>query len=719
MTATSIPAKVINRVGTETISFFLRPVRIIKSYQRSNLRPDLIAGLTVAVVLLPQAIAFALIAELPPEMGVYAAIVAAIVGGLWGSSNHLHTGPTNATSLLVLATLLPIAAVGTETFLISAGLVAVMVGILQIVLGVARLGILVNFVSDSVIIGYTAGAGILIAVNQVRNLLRLDFPSSSSLITTIQNVFVTLPETHWISLAIGLITIVLIILQKRFLPKWPGPLILMMISAAVVGVAGLDQMGVEIIGEIPRSLPPLAKLPLLDFNLIFNLSSGAMAIAAIGLVQAIAISRSIAGQTRQRLDSNQEFIGQGLANLLCGFFSGYCVTGSISRSSINYDLRAKTPLASVFSGLFVLIAMFVLSPYAAYVPRTVLAGVLMVIALGMIDMAEIKRILRGTRGDAVIMVASIISTLFLPLQFAVLVGILLSFAVYVLRTSVPRIIPVLPGENFKHFTPQLDREPCTQMSIIDIYGDLYFGAVTHVDEAIRNHMEMYPDQRFLLLRMFSVNQIDISGVHALEALVQTYRDRGGDVYMMRTQEPIIARLKSTEFYNFLGDDHFLPYQTAIDYIFHRVLDPTICIYECDVRVFLECQNLPRPQKHPKEREITLPLEMPKQDVEKVEPQELWKEIHTSGAPVIIDVREKREFTRGHIPQAKSIPLLKLFGDISQVPKDQPVVFVCLGGRRSTRATYALSRQGYKNLRVLDGGMLAWEAAGLLEAIDDW
>jgi SulP family sulfate permease len=574
-------------------------------------------------------------------------------------------------------------------------------------------------VSDSVIIGYTAGAGILIAVNQIRNLLHLEFPSSSSLITTIQNVLVYLPETHWLSLIIGLITIVLVILQKRFFPKLPGPLILMMVSATIVGFAGLDQMGVEIIGEIPRSLPPLAKLPLLDLGLIADLAPGVLAIGAIGLVQSMAISRAIAGQSRQRLDSNQEFIGQGLANLFCGFFSGYPVTGSISRSSINYDLRAKTPLASVFSGIFVLIAMFVLSPYAAYVPRTVLAGVLVVIALGMIDKAEITRILKGTRGDAVIMVATFISTLFLPLQFAVLVGILLSFAVYVLRTSVPRVIPVLPGENFKHFTPQLDRDPCTQMGIIDIYGDLYFGAVPHVDEAIRNHMEMYPDQRYLLLRMFSVNQIDISGVHALEALVQAYRDRGGDVYMMRTQEPIIDRLKSTEFYDFLGEDHFLPYQTAIDTIFHRVLDPAICIYECEARVFLECQNLPRPQQHPKEREITLPLEMPEQDVKSVESQKLWDELHTPSAPVIIDVREKREFTRGHIPQAESIPLLELFGDISQVPKNQPVVFVCRGGRRSTRATYTLSRQGYQNVRVLQGGMLAWEAAGLLEAIDDW
>ena len=358
------------------------------------MRSDLIAGVTVAVVLLPQAIAFALIAELPPAVGLYAAIVAAIVGALWGSSNQLHTGPTNSTSLLVLATLLPIAAVGTPEYLAAAGLMAVMVGVFQMALGVSHLGILVNFVSDSVIIGYTAGAGILIGFNQIRHLLRLDFPSTSSLIATIQELIKNYSDIHFISLAIGGGAMLLLILQKRFLPKWPGALIIMVLSAAIVGIAGLDEQGVEILGEIPRNLPPIAKIPLLNLSLIADLSTGVLAVGAIGLVESIAISRSISSQSRQRLDSNQEFIGQGLANLFSGCFSGYSVSGSFTRSAINYDSGARSPLAGVFSGIFVLIAMFMLAPFAAYVPRAALAGVLVVTAYGMIDKAEMKRILR-------------------------------------------------------------------------------------------------------------------------------------------------------------------------------------------------------------------------------------------------------------------------------------------------------------------------------------
>jgi SulP family sulfate permease len=229
-------------------------------------------------------------------------------------------------------------------FLAAASLMAVMVGVAQVLLGVSRLGLLVNFVSDSVIIGYTAGAGILIAANQLRHLLRLDVSSSSRLLTTLNDVLFHLPVTHWPSLLIGLGTIVFLLLQKRFLPKWPGPLLVMIVSAALVGVMGLDTQGVEIIGEIPTSLPPLTDFSLWNFDLIYDLSSGALAISAIGLVQAIAIARSIAGQSRQRLDSNQEFIGQGFANLLSGLFSGYSVSGSISRSAMNYELRARSTI---------------------------------------------------------------------------------------------------------------------------------------------------------------------------------------------------------------------------------------------------------------------------------------------------------------------------------------------------------------------------------------
>ncbi len=703
-----------NQIWQRTSKYILRPAEIIQEYRLSDLRPDLIAGLTVAIVLLPQAIAYALIAELPPEVGLYSAIIAAIIGSLWGSSNHLSTGPTNTLSLLVLTTLLPIVKPGSSEYIIIAGLMAVMVGIFQLALGVARLGVLVNFVSDSVIIGFTTGAGVLIAMNQIRHILRLDFPSHHSLLATINEISTHIQETHSVSLALGGGILIMIILMRKFIPKWPAPLLGMVVAAICVAFLNLDQQGLIVIGELPRSLPPLTKFTF-DINWIANLSSGAFAVGSIGLVESIAISRSIASVSKQRLDSNQEFIGQGLANIASGLFSGYSTAGSFTRTGVNYDANARTPLAGVIAGIFVLISMLLFGPLAAYVPRTALAAVLLVTAYGLIDRKEIARILKGTRGDAAILVVTFLATLFLPLQFAVLTGILLSLAIHIVRTSIPRVIPVLPADNFRHFTYQPDKAPCPQLAIFDIFGDLYFGAVNHVGDIIREYLDKNPNQRFLLLRMFSVDNCDISGIHTLESVVDLMRDRGGDMYFMRVQDPVMRRMKSTGFCDHLGEDNFLSYDEAIGFLYHRVLDPTICIYECDQRVFKECQNLPKRINHP--IETPLQTEIPAGRVPGISPKELWAELHSENPPQIIDVREPREFKKMHILQAQSTPLFRLLSDSSIIPKDTPLVFVCHGGRRSTRATYLFSNQGFKNIRVLRGGMLAWDAANLIEAVD--
>lgn len=705
----------LKHLWSDTSAYFLRPITFIQSYRRGYLHSDLIAGLTVGIVALPQAIAYAMIAELPPQYGLYAAVVAAIFGALWGSSNHLSTGPTNTTSLIVLATLIPVADSGDERYLLAAGVMAVMVGIFKIVLGVARMGVLVNFVSDSVIIGFTAGAGFLIGANQLRHLLRLEIPSSASLIDTLQGLALHIAEVHWVSFVIGSGVLIVVAVTKWLAPKLPGSLLGMVVATGIVGGLRLDQGGVLVIGELPRGLPPLAHLPILDLQLISQLSMGALAVGAISLVEAVAISRSIARQSGQHLDSNQEFIGQGIANLVAGFFSGMPVSGSFARSAINYEAGAKTSVSSIIAGFFVLISMVLIAPLAAFLPRAALAGVLLVSAYGLIDRKEMARIWRGARGDAAIMVITFLATLFLPLQFAVLTGILISFAVYILGTSVPRIVPVLPSDNFSHFEPNSKAQPCTQLAILEIFGDLYFGASGHVEEEIRHYLEAHPGQRYLLLRMLSVDQIDISGVHALESIVRTIRQRGGDMYMVRTQAPVLELFKSTGFLDVLGEDHFLDYGTAISTLFNRILDPAVCIYECEARVFEECLNLPRPGKLPEE--ALVPLVIPKHPVPTISSLALWQELHQPRPPVVIDVREPREFHQGHIPQAQSIPLFNLIRDPSQIPQIRPVVLVCRSGRRSTRAIYMLNQKGYSNLRLLEGGMLAWEYAGFLDAVD--
>lgn len=697
------------------IAFYLqRPYRLIRDYKKEDLRPDLFAGITVAVVLLPQAIAFAIIAELPPQMGLYTAIIGGIVGALWGFNNQIINSPTNALSLLVAASLAGIVPAGTSEFVVAAGLMAVMAGIFQLVMGLARLGILVNFVSHSVIVGFATGAGILIGINQIAPLLRLSF-SSDSVLQTVQGVALNLGNAHMPTAAVGLGTVLAVLIMRRVTPRLPAPLISMVVASLVVFLFRLDKAGVAVIGQLPTQLPPLANLPLFDLNLIGKLSASALAVGSIGLVQTVAIARSLATQSGARLDSNQGFVGQGLANIASGFFSGYAASGSFSVTAVNQKGGAKTPVSSIFASLFVLVAMLVLAPLAAYLPRSALSGVLIITAISMIDRAEIGRIWRGTQGDAVIMLFTLMGTLFLAIEFAVLSGILLSFALYIYRTSVPRVHAVIPDTDFRHFAYRPDLDPCPQLGIVDIMGDLYFGAVNHVEESILEIAAQHPEQQYLILRMNHVNQVDFSGIHMLENIVRAYRERGGDVFLVRVDHRVRRIMATTSFDQHLGIDHFPSEDEVISHLFYHYLDPAICIYECPVRIFRECQNLPKRIDLPHMPLLTNGAVL--EDVPQLTPEALWERLHEKEPPLVIDVREPREFRRGHIPAAQLIPLPKLLLEGVNLSPEQPIVLVCRRGRRSRRAAYALKQLGCQNLTMLQGGMIAWEAAGLLEAVE--
>ncbi|GJM40881.1 MAG: sulfate transporter [Ardenticatenaceae bacterium] len=705
------------------IRFLQRPATLFRTYDRNNLRPDLIAGLTVTVILLPQAIAFALIAELPPQMGLYSAILGALVGGLWGSSNQIHTGPTNAISLLVFSSLAAVVAPDTLQFAIAAGVMAVMVGFFQLLMGLLRLGMLVNFVSHSVIVGFASGAGVLIAIKQVNPLLGLSF-ESHNVAETVAGIVTHLPDSHLQTGAIGLGTMVFIVLLRRVSKRLPAPLITMIIASLIVYLLRLDEAGVPVIGQLPIGFPPLADLPLLNLQLFSQLSTGALAVAAIGLVETTAIARSVSAQTGQRLDSNQEFVGQGMANIFMGLFSGYPGAGSFSRTAVNFKAGARSPMAAIFSGIFMIIALFTLTPLAAYLPTAALAGVLIVTAYGMIDKEEIARIWRSHPGDASIMVTTFVGTLFLEIEFAVLLGIILSLGLYIWRTSTPRIQTVLPDDTFSHFVYRPDKSPCPQLAIIEVYGDLYFGAVNYVEEYIIDHADAHPEQRFLLLRLDHVNTCDFSGIHMLETLVRMYRDRGGDVFMAGTNYRVKQMMISSDFDSFLGENHILDEDEAIEKIFYQELDPAICIYECPIRAFRECQNLP---KRIELAGIPLMNETEAQHIMFVEPLNLWQQLNptkgTNGdsagtaVPYVVDVREPREYRQGHIAQARLVPLPQILSTEVKLPADKQIVLVCRSGRRSRRAAAALQNIGCLNVQILQGGMLAWTSAGLLEAVE--
>lgn len=703
------------RWAAEESVFFARPAQVLRALAPGDLKPDLLAGLTVAVVLLPQAITYAMIAELPPQMGLYSAIVAAMVGALWGSSRHLHTGPTNATSLLVLASLLAVATPGSREFLVAAGYMSIMVGVIKLGMGLLRWGVLVNFVADSVVLGFTAGAGILISFNQLRHLLRLDIPSNPALGETLKDLLIQGGEIHLSSLGLGVGAIVVIILCRRIRPSLPAALVAMVSAAAATALLHLDQHGVQVLGAVPRSLPPLASLPLLDFDLLWKLTPGAVAVSAIGLVEATAIARSIAAKTGDRLDSNQEFVGQGMASIASGFFSGYAVSGSFTRSLVNYNSGGRTPLAGVFSGIWLMVAVLLLAPLAVYLPRPALSGVLLVTAWDMVDRKEARRILRSSKGDSSILIATLLATLLLPLEFAVLAGMLVSFARYLIKSSTPGVHPVVPDENFRHFIRARDAVVCPQLGVIEVEGSLYFGAVHHVEEALRANQDANPSQQYLLLRMHMVDHCDVSGIHMLESVVKRYRKRGGDVFLEGVRPGVMHMIGLYGFDRMIGGENILDIDNAISHLFHKVLHPGFCCYECRERVFGECQALPKYTDQPQLPGVT---ETTPHVIEEMAPSQVRKlmEDEASGV-VVVDVGEPAEFRNWHIHGAFSLPLRRLSAEGPGLPRNSPVVFVSRIGRRGSLAVHIMQDLGYTSTYNLKGGMLAWEAAGYPIAVE--
>jgi sulfate permease, SulP family len=686
---------------------FSRPLRVLQRISRAQLPADLLAGSAVALVLLPQSLAFALLAGLPPDIGLISAVVAAVVGGLWGSSSHLHTGPTNTAAILTFSVLVPLAVPGSTDYLTAAALLALLAGLLRVLMGVARLGMLANFVSDSVAVGFTAGAGLLIVGNQLGPLLGIELPVTADPATFVAAI----GRLHLPSLLLGLLTMALIWGLPRVSQRVPAVIPALLLTSLLAAILDLPAQGVALLGDLPQlhltllQLPPLTLLP--------DLAGGAFALALIGLVEALAIARAIATNSGERINANQELIGQGLANMASGALAGMPVSASFNRSALAWQSGGRSALVALVSGLLLIPALLLGGSLLSHLPLAVLAGSLMMTALSMVDWRAMRRIRRDSLAETLIMVTVLLTTLFLSLQAAVLFGVLLSLGYYLLRTATPRVEAVIPDAEFRHWDAAGPQPLCPQLLVVDLLGDLYFGAVNHIEQQLTGLIESYPRARFLLLRMHSVQQCDLSGIRMLELLRRILKRRGGELYFIRVRRSVLERMQSSGFFSEVGAERFLDEDTAIEQLFHHILDPAVCIYECDRRIFRECHSLPK-QPLPG---INLVLQPPTAAAARITAHDLWQQLRAARPPLVIDVREPREFQRGHIPQAVNIPL----GRFAQahpppLPADRQLLFVCRSGSRSLRAVTLLATAAAARAAVLEGGMLAWEAANLLQAV---
>ena len=558
-------------------------------------RADLLAGLTGAIIVLPQGVAFAMIAGLPPEYGLYSAIVPAMIAALFGSSHHLISGPTTAISIVVFTTIAPLADPGSAEYIKMVLTLTFMAGAFQFALGLARLGALVNFISHSVVVGFTAGAALLIGTSQMSTFLGVPGTKQHAFIHIWENIFTHLGEINPTVLAVSGVSLAVAVLFKLLLPRWPGLLLAMIAGSLAAAALHGGEHGVRLVGELPARLPP-PSWPQFTTGSVRTLAPGALAIALLGLVEAVSIARSVATRSHQRIDSNQEFIGQGLSNVVGSFFSSYASSGSFTRSGLNFAVGAKTPMAAVYAALFLGAVLLLIAPLTAYLPMAAMAAVLLVVAAGLVDVHHIRTIAKTSRPEAVVLLVTLVTTLVAELEFAIYVGVLLSLVLYLNRTSHPHFITLVPDpeRNRKAFVNIL-RKPspeCPQLKIVRIDGSVFFGAVSHVAEQLDLITRADPEQAHILVVGGGINFIDVAGCAMFAEEAHRLHLEGRTLYLCSLKGEVLDVLRRGGCVGKLGGDNlFKSKSEAVRKLVLTRLDPARCRV-CRVRIFNECARMP-------------------------------------------------------------------------------------------------------------------------------
>jgi SulP family sulfate permease len=521
------------------------PVRAVKNYKKRDLPADLLAGLTVSVVDLPQSMAFALIAGVPPIYGLYTAIFLAFLGALFTSSRFLSVGPTNTQSLLVAAVVTRLTNDPSVYLQLVLGLTFIK-GVIQLAFAAARMGRMVRYVSHSVMIGFTAGAGTLIFVEQVPSFLGLDLSgiehSLPGLLGAIERIAPHIGATDPRALGIGIGALVVILIAPRLSRFIPGPLLAIAASGIVVSVAGWTAGDLRLIGTLPRGLPS-PSLPDLSLAQTEALLSGALALALLGMLESVSIAKSIAYRTGQRIDADQEFFGQGFANVIGSFFQCMPGSGSFSRTALQYVVGAKTRFASVFCALFNALIFLALAPLAHDIPLAALAAILLVVAIKLIDVQNIARVMRASRGDGLVCVATYLSALLLPLAYAIYFGIFLNIALYLRRAGrlhLAELVETADGRFMERpFEPNSDDSP--EILFLQIDGPLFFAVVDELSDRLGAIAESPTE--VVILRLKRVHHVDANALFALERFVETMRGGGDHVILCGVRPELAERMK--------------------------------------------------------------------------------------------------------------------------------------------------------------------------------
>ena len=558
---------------------------------RRTLRDDLLAGFTGALIVLPQGVAFATIAGLPPQYGLYAAMVPAVIGALFGSSWHLVSGPTTAISIAIFAALSHQADIGSPQYISLVLTLTFLVGVFQLILGLARMGALVNFISHTVVIGFTAGAAILIAASQVKNFFGIPIPRGTPFYEIVHQLYAQFFDINPWVLTVSLVTLATGILTKRYVKKIPYMIAAMIVGSLVAEFfnvwQGLATTGIKTVGALPAGLPPLSA-PDFSLDTLKKTIGPALVITMLALTEAVSIARAISVRSEQRIDSNQEFIGQGLSNIVGSFFSGFASSGSFNRSGVNYEAGAKTPLASIFASIGLVLVLLVVAPLAAYLPNAAMAGILFLVAWGLIDFGHISHIWHTSKAESAILAATLIGTL-INLEAGIFIGVFLSLLMFLYRTSKPEITPVVPApeEGAYHFVRAKGRPECPQLRAVRVTGSFYFGAASYVQQMLQQIDEDNPQQKSVLITASGLSYIDIAGAEILAQEARRRRRMGGGLYFYRLNQTNYDFLRQGGYTHEIGEGAFFPVRTNVAGALYWTLNPDIC-RTCKTRIFKEC-----------------------------------------------------------------------------------------------------------------------------------
>ena len=563
-----------------------------------SLRADLIAGLTGAIVVLPQGVAFATIAGMPPEYGLYAGMIPAIVAALFGTSRFLVSGPTTAASIVLFSALSVHAEPGSVTYIQLALGLTFMVGVIELTLGFARMGAVVNFIAPAVIIGFTAGAAILIVSTQLKYFFGVELPPALLLHETLWQFSRQLPAINPFVLVVSLTTLLVGVGIRLWRPKFPYMVIAMitgsLLAALLNLIFGPATTGITLFGSMPRGLPPLSR-PELSVSTIKELAPVAVAVSLFALTEAVAIGRSLAARAGQRIDASQEFIAQGLSNIAGSFFSGYVATGSFNRSAVNFQAGAKSPVAAILAGVLLMAILPLIGPLAAYLPHATMAGILVLVAVSLIDIPAIRQVLRVSGRESAILIVTFLSTLFLKLEFAILIGVLLSLIFFLMKVSHPKLVEqTLDTKRRKNpFSSIPDLPQCPQVKFLRIDGSIFFGSSDHVEETFDKLWSTHREQKFLAIIAAGMNFTDLAGCNTLAQETLRRRARGGDLYLINVRPGLLRSLNRGECLDVITPANVFQSKThAIAHIY-RHLDRSICD-RCGTRIFHECGPKPPP-----------------------------------------------------------------------------------------------------------------------------